>query len=620
MATLFSSAEFGAGAVGIVSAIFGTVKAVANSGAERILHLGDRVYANELITTDDLSGISIEFRNGGRVDLGRNSEALLDSDVYGPADADRAELATSIEAAQQAILAGADPAVILEAPAAGGNGGDDLSSEVSPPPVLERTGLQVTPESGFETEGLLPSTTPDLPLREGFLVQQEAVTNPVAANAPPVAVDDLVLSNIVDGSSIFIPAAALMANDSDPDNDPLSLISTQNPQLGQVTSNTSTVEFVPESGEFFGAVATKLDEVTDNNDSAQTAVVFNRIDFGKPVDAADIDAIKLQDGSLNSVRFHANIIDTPVPGGYIRDQDWIKLDLRAGETLILDIDNGAGRDRDIGSNDDAVDMYLRLYDSLGNLLAENDDAPADTVAFGGAGSVQSGYHNLSLDSYLEFPVQQDGTYYVRASSYWDNQALGVFSDNGAYDLWISIGNPQFENPAFDYTIEDGVSGSDSATAAISLFNSSTVSGGPANEILVGRDGQGSLLQGQGGDDTLLGGSGNDLLSGGSGSDILNGGSGNDVYIFKTGESGSDTVQDYQQGQDVLDISDLLSGITVNSGNLGSYVQVDSGGDLRLDVSGSGNFSGDTIAHLDGISTGSTVTLLVDGGATLDLVV
>lgn len=316
---------------------------------------------------------------------------------------------------------------------------------------------------------------------------------------------------------------------------------------------------------------------------------------------------------------------------YDRDQDWIKLDLRAGETLVLDIDNGAGFARDVHDNDDTVDMNIQLHDSSGNLLYDssnrpiaNDDNVVDTLYHGGTGSVQSGYYGYdrSLDSYLEYKVEQDGTYYVRASSFWNNEQFGVYSDNGTYDLWISIGNPEYKNPAFDYTIEDGVSGSASASAAISLFNSDTISGGSANEILVGRNDSGSRLQGEGGNDTLLGGDGDDSLQGGAGSDLLSGGSGNDIYIFKTGESGSDTIQNYQAGQDVLDISDLLSGINVAliTANLGSYVQVDSGGDLRLDVSGNGVFSGDTIAHLAGVSSGTTVTLLVDAGTEQYLVV
>lgn len=623
MAAKISPLEAGAGAVGIVSAIFGTVKAVAGNGAERLLHLGDRVFANELIVTADLSGISIEFSNGGRVDLGRNSEAVLDSDLYGPAEVDRAELVSAVEAAQRAILAGADPAAILGAPAAGGGGGgEDLSSEVNPPPIIERTGLQVTPESGFETEGLVLSNTPTLPRQAGFTAQQTD-TSPIVVNDPPVAVNDLVLSNIVDGSTISIPATALMRNDSDPDGDPLSLISAHNPQLGSVTWSADNVAFVPDG--VFGSSAAKKSEAaessTSNNNTPQSAVEFLRSDFGKP-GAADMSSIKYQDGTLNSALFQASIIDTPQQqgGGVTRDQDWIKVELRAGETIILDIDEGDDGDRDVGTDDNDVDMFLELYDSSGTIrLAQNDDALADTQNSGGAGSVRSGYHGNSLDSYLEYTVQQDGTYYIKASA-WNNSPVGIFSDNGDYKLWISIENPQFDDSAFDYTIEDGISGSDSATATIRLADSATLTGTSANEILVGRDGAGSLLQGEGGDDTLLGGDGNDLLSGGSGSDILNGGSGSDIYIFKTGESGSDTVLDYQQGEDVLDISDLLSGISITPANLGSHVQVDSNGDLRLDVSGNGNFSADAIAHLDGISSGTTITLLVDAGPALDLIV
>jgi len=629
MAILNSSSESGSGSVGTVSAIFGKVKAVASNGAERILHQGDQVFANELIVTADLSGISIEFGNGGRIDLGRNSEAMLDSDVYGSDDVDTAELASSIEAAQEAILAGADPAEILEAPAAGGGGGEDLSSAVNPPPIIERTGQHLTPESGFETTGLFQSNTPELPLGTGLFTGQAAETiladtnpddtDPDDVNGPPVAVDDLVLSNIVDGSAIAIPTSALMANDSDPDNDPLSLVSTQNPQLGSVVSNPATVEFTP--NEVFSGSATKKTEATEsdasNNNDLQSAVAFARSEFGIP-DAADIMFVK--DASLGSAFFHGSIIDTPpqqTGGDIIRDVDWIKVDLLAGETIILDIDHGDDGDRDVGSDDNDVDMYLQMYDSTGsNLLAQNDDS---IRTLGGEGSVKSGYHGNSLDSYLEHTVQQDGTYYIKASA-WDNSPVGIASDSGNYDLWMSIENPQYNDGAFDYTITDGRSGSDSATTTISLVDSTTISGSVANEILIGRNGSGSWLQGEGGDDTLLGGDGDDLLQGGTGSDLLSGGSGNDVYIFKVGESGSDRIQDYQEGGDLLDISDLLSGLNVNSVNLGAYVQVDNGGDLRLDVSGSGDFSGDTIAHLDGISSGATVTLLVDAGPALDLVV
>jgi len=42
--------------------------------------------------------------------------------------------------------------------------------------------------------------------------------------------------------------------------------------------------------------------------------------------------------------------------------------------------------------------------------------------------------------------------------------------------------------------------------------------------------------------------------------------------------------------------------------------------LRLDLSGSGDFYSNSIAHLEGVSNGTSVTLLVDTGTTLELVV
>ena len=58
-------------------------------------------------------------------------------------------------------------------------------------------------------------------------------------------------------------------------------------------------------------------------------------------------------------------------------------------------------------------------------------------------------------------------------------------------------------------------------------------------------------------DTLDGGIGNDILDGGIGDDILIGGEGDDTFVFLQG-TGEDTVNDFVQGEDVLDVSDIFS--------------------------------------------------------------
>ena len=83
------------------------------------------------------------------------------------------------------------------------------------------------------------------------------------------------------------------------------------------------------------------------------------------------------------------------------------------------------------------------------------------------------------------------------------------------------------------------------------------------------------LQGGEGNDILYGQGGNDTLLGGSGDDILYGGAGNDTFVWRLGDQGTNTapandvVKDFGNGNDKLDLSDLLQG--ENDGNLNNYL-------------------------------------------------
>jgi Ca2+-binding RTX toxin-like protein len=58
-----------------------------------------------------------------------------------------------------------------------------------------------------------------------------------------------------------------------------------------------------------------------------------------------------------------------------------------------------------------------------------------------------------------------------------------------------------------------------------------------------------------GNDKLYGGSGDDKLCGGSGDDRLTGGAGQDTFVFER-RGGSDTVTDFRDGHDKIDVSRL----------------------------------------------------------------
>ena len=92
-------------------------------------------------------------------------------------------------------------------------------------------------------------------------------------------------------------------------------------------------------------------------------------------------------------------------------------------------------------------------------------------------------------------------------------------------------------------------------------------GGAGNDLLHGGGGKDTLnggagddlLRGTAGQDILRGGDGDDTLEGGTGVDTLTGGAGADVFVFGLDDVGAgvDVITDYQQGDDMLMLSDDL---------------------------------------------------------------
>jgi Ca2+-binding RTX toxin-like protein len=119
----------------------------------------------------------------------------------------------------------------------------------------------------------------------------------------------------------------------------------------------------------------------------------------------------------------------------------------------------------------------------------------------------------------------------------------------------------FGGPGDDMIFGYGIFGvSPSAYGAfVAADGPDRLAGGPGNDTLYGG----------GGNDTLLGGAGDDRLIGSLGVDLLIGGSGHDIFVFGrgvdpgafslstdtgVGEGHRDVVQDFHQGQDILDLS------------------------------------------------------------------
>jgi Ca2+-binding RTX toxin-like protein len=236
---------------------------------------------------------------------------------------------------------------------------------------------------------------------------------------------------------------------------------------------------------------------------------------------------------------------------------------------------GTGNDRLFGGiKDDA------LYGDAGNDYLNG--GTGDNTLYGGAGN----------DAYL---VRTDDDL-VSETSYtvdgdW-NVTVGA-TDAGGIDTVRS---------QIDYTLGDGLeklvllgdavdgNGNDLNNTVKGNGEDNTLNGYAGIDQLVGGNGN-DLLYGGADNDRLVGGNGDDLLVGGTGRDSLTGSAGADTFAFAAGDSlvsAPDSVRDFQQGTDKLDIGG--ASWTQQFHGSGTWLNID-GGD-RVAFVGHINFTND----------------------------
>ncbi|NVK22980.1 MAG: tandem-95 repeat protein [Kangiellaceae bacterium] len=186
-----------------------------------------------------------------------------------------------------------------------------------------------------------------------------------------------------------------------------------------------------------------------------------------------------------------------------------------------------------GRNDDVIDGAAGddiIYTGLSGSFALGDDYGADT-ARGGEGSDQ------------------------------------IFGSNGTDELHGEGG-------------DDTITGGDDYTSA----DSDLLFGGSGNDVLISGQistptaaslANGDVLDGGAGNDDLTGGLAQDTLIGGDGNDTLTGGGAADDFVFST-TSGIDTVTDFTDGVDMIDLTAFGSGATV------MFVQNETDTEMRID--------------------------------------
>ena len=412
----------------------------------------------------------------------------------------------------------------------------------------------------------------------------------------PVAVDDHIITNLI-SPSITVPSSALVANDISVDGGILT-----------AAPLTFATGWKPAGSDF---VATNLQTLAF---TGQANTVANQT-FQVP---RSLFTTQGQAANLAATQINGYLGATIGSGSATNRVDTLTLSLRMGEVLGL------------------------------SLLAQNQ------VTLEYRQGTTGNWIGISPDPDTTFTANADGLYQIRLTNIDDNGAAAGGTGATNYQLGLTIdysqGAPTTPTVTTSYTVSDGLGGIDEGTVTIDYQAGNTLTGTSGKDLLIGANGN-ETLQGGDGDDVLTGGSGNGILIGGSGNDILIGGPGNDIL---TGGPGSDTfkyqvgdltvgetgdrITDFNassapdQGGDVLDIKDLLTGFTPDSASAKTLLQqaVDKGfvvlegtnnnqdTVVKVDLNGGDHGSGGaellTVATLQGVAYSNpnqAITDLVD---------
>ena len=149
----------------------------------------------------------------------------------------------------------------------------------------------------------------------------------------------------------------------------------------------------------------------------------------------------------------------------------------------------------------------------------------------------------------------DDTLEGRAGDDWLNGGAGADRLDGGAGMDVVSYSGSDQGVTVDLGMGTGMRGHAAGDTIVDIEN---LEGSSYADRLLG-DNAANSLWGRAGNDTLEGRAGDDILDGGPGADLLKGGRGTDTFVFRF-DDGDDTISDFTDGQDRIDLSEFdLSG-------------------------------------------------------------
>jgi Ca2+-binding RTX toxin-like protein len=208
----------------------------------------------------------------------------------------------------------------------------------------------------------------------------------------------------------------------------------------------------------------------------------------------------------------------------------------------------------------------------------------------------------STPSTSEEPFPSSGIEFVKdgenttESTDGDDTLMGSASDNilrgkKGNDLFFTLEGNDWVNGNQGNDLTNGGMGDDTLYGGKGF---DTLAGGAGNDFIFGNRGE-EILIGEKGDDTLYGGQGNDFLLGSLGNDFLSGDLGDDSLVGDVGSdrfllftnSGTDTITDFEVGQDLLVLGNGLtySQLTIAEDSGATLIRFTQTGEILASLTG-----------------------------------
>ncbi|MDJ0894329.1 MAG: Ig-like domain-containing protein [Alphaproteobacteria bacterium] len=460
--------------------------------------------------------------------------------------------------------------------------GDSLTYSVVSPDWLTVTGdfLEGTPPDGADGIHTVTVTADDGnggTEETSFELTVEDTITP-APNESPVASDgDLTVDE--DGSGTMAVSV------TDPDGDALNFaISGGGPANGLAEINDQgEVTYTPDADyngpDSFDYVA---NDGNGGSDTGTITVTVNPVNDA-PVAVGTIDAQTLDEGGSLSIDLSTlfNDVDGDALSYSVSGADWLSVNGSTLEGTPADGQDGA-YSVSVTANDGAETSGPITFDVTVNDTITGDPGTGDPgTGGGGTGDGQVVFNGDTVSfADLEFGADDTGvtadlgdgeaTYTANGAQQTVDvsAAENVVGTDGMDDLTGGSGNNTLDGMGGDDDLSGG-SGSDDLLGGDGNDNldgrsgSDDLMGGDGEDYLIGRSGD-DELSGDAGNDMLIGGSDDDVLDGGVGDDDLFGGGGSDEFVFDAGETGMDTIHDFEPGTDLITLEGLPDGTDLAS--------------------------------------------------------